>query len=176
MSYYDFRDTKNSILEIQRILRALDSYENQVSRVKPDGIYGEDTRMLVTAFQEKYGLSPTGIVDYETWNLLHSIDEARRDATKIARAVHIFPMYEEYEILPNSNDDTMYVIQYMLNEILNDHDDFNELTLNGSYDLPTQNAIRVLLKKSLNDDSPTINAQVFDTIANEYERVNSRGF
>ena len=176
MSYYDFRDTKNAILEIQRLLRALDSYENQVSRVKPDGIYGEDTRNLVIEFQEKYGLPPTGIVDYETWNLLHSIDEARRDATKIARAVHIFPMYEKYEILPNSKDNTMLVIQHMLYEILNDHDDLDELTINGIYDLPTQNAIKILLRKSLNDDAPIINALVFDTIANEYERVNSRGF
>lgn len=176
MGYYDFRDTKNSILEIQRILRSLDSYENKVSRVKPDGIYGDDTRELVSAFQEKYGLSPTGIVDYETWNLLHSIDEARQDATKIAKAVNIFPMYEKYEILPNTNDSIMNVIQYMLNEILNDHDDFNELTINGTYDLPTQNAIKTLLKKSLNDSSPIIDALTFDTIAYEYERVNSRGF
>ncbi len=176
MSYYDFRDTKNAILQVQRILRGLDSYENGVSRVKPDGIYGDNTRSLVTDFQEKYGLSPTGIVDYETWNLLHSIDEARRDASQVARAVHIFPMFESYKILPNSRDNIVYVIQHMLNEILNEHDDFSELEINGTYDMPTQNAVKVLLRKSLNDSAPTIDALVFNTLADEYERINSRGF
>ncbi len=176
MSYYDLRNQKNAILQVQRILRSLDFYENGISRVKPDGIFGQDTRNLVIEFQSKYGLTPTGIVDYETWQLLHSIDEARRDATKIARAVHIFPMYENYEILPNARDDSIFVIQYMLNEILNDHDDISQLEINGVYDLPTQNAIKILQRKALSESAPKIDADVFNLLADEYERLNSRSF
>ena len=176
MAYYDFRDLQNPILEIQRLLRSIDRYENGTSRVKPDGIYGNDTRALVLEFQQKYGLAPTGEVDYETWNLLHSIEKAGRDASKIARAVHLFPIYEEYEILPNSKDDTLYAIQYMLNEISNDHDDMEILEINGVYDLPTQNAIKVLQRKTLSDSSSKIDADTFNLIADEYERINSRHF
>ena len=176
MAYYDLRDLKNPILEVQRLLRNIDEYENGISRVKPDGIYGEDTRSLVINFQEKYGLMPTGEVDYETWNLLHAIDEARGDAEKIARAVHIFPMYDKYEIPPDAKDDSLYVIQYMINQISNDHDDIEKLELTGIYDLPTQNAIKVLKRKSLNDQSLKIDANTFNLIADEYERLNSRYF
>lgn len=176
MSYYDFRRTENAVLEIQRILRSLDFYENDFARVKPDGIYGEDTRLLVAQFQKRYGIVPSGIVDYETWKLLHSVDKARKDENKIARAVHIFPMYEKHEILPNSKNSYVYIIQVMLNEILNDHDGFSELDVNGVYDLPTQNAVKILRKKSLEDAPDTIDALVFGTIADEYERVNSRSF
>ena len=176
MAYYDLRDMKNPILEVQRILRNLDKYENGISRVKPDGIYGEDTRALVKEFQEKYGLTPSGEVDFETWNMLHSIEEARIDATRIARAVHVFPMFEKYEILPNEKDDSLYFIQYMLNEILNDHDDFTKLELNGEYDPPTQNAVKILQRKGLSDSSSKIDAATFNLIADEYERINSRHF
>ena len=176
MAYYDLRDLKNPVLEVQRILRNLDRYENGMSRVKPDGIYGDDTRALVKDFQEKYGLTPSGEVDFETWNLLHSIEEARQDATKIARAVYVFPKYEKYEILPNAKDDTIYFIQYMLNEILNDHDDFTKLELNGEYDVPTQNAVKILQRKALADSSSKIDANTFNLIADEYERINSRHF
>ena len=174
MSYYDMNDTKNSILEIQRILRDLDYDENSVARVKPNGIYDEDTRRLVTNFQKKYGLLPTGIIDSQTWDLLHSINEARKDASLLARAVHIFPMFDEYEILPNSKDNVVYVIQHMLNEIATEHDDFEEITLNGIYDLPTQNAIKTLQRKALMESNGKLDAQAFNLLADEYERINSR--
>lgn len=176
MSYYDINNTQNQTLQVQRILRNLDYSENGIARVKPDGIFGEDTKALVTSFQEKYGLAPTGVVDKETWNLLHSINEAKRDASVLARAVHIFPLFEKYEILPNSKDNLVYVIQHMLNEVLNDHDDFSELDFTGVYDQPTQDAIKLLLRKSLVDDSPKIDANTFNILANEYERINSRQF
>ena len=176
MSYYDFRRTENAVLEIQKILRNIDFYENNEARVKPDGIYGEDTRLLVSEFQERYGLTPSGAVDYETWQLLHAVNNVHREDAKIARAVHIFPMYEKDEILPNTKNSYVYIIQVMLNEILNDHDDFSELEINGVYDIPTQNAVKILRKKSLEDAPEAINALVFETIADEYERINSRPF
>lgn len=174
MSYYDMNDTKNPILEIQRILRNLDYAENNVARVKPNGIYDEDTKQLVMNFQKKYGLLPTGIIDNQTWNLLHSINEARNDASLLARAVHIFPMFDEYEILPNSKDNVVYVIQHMLNEISTEYDDFEEITLNGIYDLPTQNAIKSLQRKALIESTGRLDAQAFNLLADEYERINSR--
>ena len=174
MSYYDLNNTKNSVLEAQRILRRLDYGENVVARVKPNGIFDDDTKKLVIDFQRKYGLLPTGIIDKETWDLLHSIDEARRDAKELARAVHIFPMYENYEILPNSKDNIIYVIQHMLNEILNEHDDFTELSFNGIYDLPTQNAIKSLQRKGLLESNGILDAKTLNLLADEYERINSR--
>ncbi len=176
MSYYDFRRTENAILEIQRILRYLDFSKNGYARIKPDGIYGEDTRLLVKEFQGRYGLNPSGIVDYETWRLLHSVEDAHKDDGKIARAVRIFPAYEKYEILPNTKNSYVYIIQVMLNEILNDHDGFDELEINGVYDVPTQNAVKIIQQKSLKDVPTVIDALVFEVIADEYERVNSRSF
>ena len=176
MNYYDINDSINPTLQIQRILRELDYLENGVAKVKLDGIYGDDTRRLVAHFQEKYGLTPTGVVDKETWDLLHAIDEARKDAQALARSVHIFPMYEKYEILPNSKDNIVYVIQHMLNEVLAEHDDFSELEFTGVYDLPTQNAIKVLQRKALEDDTGKIDAKTFNLLADEYERINSRLF
>ncbi len=174
MRYYDFNNTKSSVLQVQRILRNLDYIENGVARVKPNGIYDENTRDLVTIFQNKYGLMPTGIVDKETWDLLHAIDEARKDAAAIARAVHIFPMYESYEILPGAKDNIIFVIQHMLNEILNEHDDFTELAFTGIYDLPTQNAIKSLQRKGLIENNGVLDAKTFDLLSDEYERINSR--
>ncbi len=176
MAYYNLENEENAILNIQRILRELDFFENNVARVKPSGIYDDDTRSLVRSFQEKYGLEATGALDKATWDLLISIDKARRDATTLARAVHIFPMFEEYEIVPGDRDNIVFVIQHMLNEIRNDHDDISEIALTGTYDLPTQNAIKTLQRKNLMDENAVINALTFNMLADEYERINSRIF
>lgn len=176
MNYFDIRDNTNPILQIQRILRNLDYSENGAAKVKPDGIYGDDTRALVTQFQGKYGLNPTGVVDKETWDLLHLIDEAKRDESLLAHSVHIFPMFEKYEILPNSKDNIIYVIQHMLNEILADYDGFEVLNFTGIYDPDTQNAIKLLQRKALRDDDGIIDAKTFNLLADEYERINSRLF
>jgi hypothetical protein len=85
-------------------------------------------------------------------------------------------MYENYEILPNAKDDSLFVIQYMLNQILNDHDDIEKLEFTGIYDKATQDAIKVLERKSLNDHAGKIDANTFNLIADEYERLNSRYF
>lgn len=176
MSYYDISNSTNPTLQIQRILRNLDYLENGSAKVKPDGIYGDDTRMLVTRFQEKYGLNPTGVVNKETWDLLHSIEEARQDASLLAKSVHIFPMFEGYEILPNSKDNIIYVIQHMLNEVLAEYDDYKELSFTGVYDSETQNAIKALQRKALQDANGKIDAKTFNLLADEYERINSRQF
>ena len=83
-------------------------------------------------------------------------------------------MYDEYTILPNSKDNTVYVIQHMLNEILNEHDDFSELAFTGIYDLPTQNAIKSLQRKALIESNGILDAKTFNLLADEYERINSR--
>ena len=176
MSYYDISNSTNPTLQIQRILRNLDYLESGAAKIKPDGIYGDDTRELVTRFQEKYGLNPTGVVNKETWDLLHSIEEARQDASLLAKSVHIFPMFEGYEILPNSKDNIIYVIQHMLNEVLSEHDDYKELSFTGVYDSETQNAIKALQRKALQDANGKIDAKTFNLLADEYERINSRLF
>lgn len=64
-------DREAAIFEIQSALR-LRSRENgeMFPPVVPDGIYGENTRLAVVAFQKYMGIEETGIVNYETWQLL----------------------------------------------------------------------------------------------------------
>ena len=53
-------------------------------------------------------------------------------------------------------------------------DDFEEIKLNGVYDLPTQNAIKSLQRKALIESNGRLDAQAFNLLADEYERINSR--
>lgn len=60
------RGTSVSLLQ-QRLLQL----DFNISSI--DGVFGEETRQAVIAFQKKYGLSQTGIVDTATWNKVNTV-------------------------------------------------------------------------------------------------------
>lgn len=54
-----------SVAELQGVLYLLGYYQGSV-----DGIYGENTRLAVIAFQKSVRISPQGIMDRPTWEKL----------------------------------------------------------------------------------------------------------
>lgn len=55
------------VRSLQTMLRVLAEEDEALSSIIPDGIYGSQTQRAVTAFQRKYGILATGIVDQATW-------------------------------------------------------------------------------------------------------------
>ena len=173
MAYFNLTEQENPILEIQRILRSIDYFDNSLARIRLSGTYNEETRQGVKNFQEKYGLPVTGEVDATTWQLLQAVDKAIKDATALARAVYILPRNEEYTITPGLRDDVVYVIQHMINVLSQEYDTFSPLEFTGIYDEATENNIREFQRKNLLDESGNIDPITFNRLADEYERLNS---
>ena len=70
---YRLGDKRAAIREIQKYLHFIsDRITNEVPRIAIDGIYGNESKEAVMAFQEYKGIAKTGEVDYETFNLLYS--------------------------------------------------------------------------------------------------------
>lgn len=55
------------VRSLQTMLRILAEDDGNLSPVIPDGIYGNQTRNAVYAFQRKYGIPATGVTDQNTW-------------------------------------------------------------------------------------------------------------
>lgn len=72
MRNYRIDRDEEATAEVQRYLRALSYRHNEVPHVGVDGIYGEETRAAVRAFQVLFSLDATGRVDEETFSLLYS--------------------------------------------------------------------------------------------------------
>ena len=173
MAYYSLQKQRNAIIQIQRILRDLGYFENQIAPFRLTGVYDDDTRQGVIAFQKKYGLDPTGVVDLDTWLLLQSVSQAQREASLLARAVYILPRSPEYTIYPGLRDDVVYVIQHMLRVIEQEYSFPSALSFTGIYDENTQNAIKSFQRNNLLDDTGIIDPATFNRLADEYERINS---
>jgi len=76
------------IRALQTMLRAIAQFDETQPNVIPDGIYGQQTRQAITAFQRNNGLSPTGVTDQDTWE---AVVEAYRPAqVELATAEPIY--------------------------------------------------------------------------------------
>ena len=89
---YGFRGRAVAIL--QHRLNMVAAYYGTIPTVAVDGIFGEDTRRSVIAFQNRFGLNPDGVVGEATWEklfrvyqgILDSILDPRRTAGSLGRA------------------------------------------------------------------------------------------
>ncbi len=61
------------VRQLQEQINTIASVYYSVPSLTPDGIYGENTRNAVEAFQSVFGLPETGVVDFRTWYKISEI-------------------------------------------------------------------------------------------------------
>jgi peptidoglycan hydrolase-like protein with peptidoglycan-binding domain len=169
MTYFNITSDAYAIMQIQRILRDLELLDNEYSSVPISGAYDSETREAVAEFQSKYELEPTGIVDYDTWSLLHFVHKSSEFERRGPRRVQLVPNKGGFAIYPDQIDDIIYVIQYMLSTVSVHYDDFGELTFTGIYDESTQDAIKAFQRKNLLEPNGIIDGATLEALFDEYE-------
>ncbi len=67
---YSAAQKREHIFQVQTFLRIVAYSNPNIPMIVPDGIFGEETKVAVEAFQREYFLPVTGEVDYATWKEL----------------------------------------------------------------------------------------------------------
>ena len=133
-----------AIYNLQRYLRQLSRFDPHIPSVDEDGIFGDETRVALEAFQRKYGLPITGTADSETWarlfdEYLASVEERTRPDP-----VFIFPRHPtDYSL--GRGDENIYVgvVQLLLREIITLYgEDAALLPLDGVFGESTERAVK----------------------------------
>lgn len=65
--------TGEKVRQMQQQLARISRSYPAIPRIRPDGIYGQDTAEAVEVFQSVFGLPVTGVVDYNTWYEISAI-------------------------------------------------------------------------------------------------------
>jgi peptidoglycan hydrolase-like protein with peptidoglycan-binding domain len=133
-----------AIFNLQRYLRQLSRFDPAIPTVDEDGIFGEETRRSLEAFQQRYGLPVTGTADPDTWarlfgEYLASVEERTRPDP-----VYIFPRHPaDYSV--GRGDENVYVavIQLLLRDIITLYgQDTALLPIDGIFGETTEQAVR----------------------------------
>lgn len=132
-----------TVTEIQRMLRLISFYNDDVLSVIPDGIFGNDTAQSVSSFQNAFLIPQTGEVDNHTWNMI--VEEYNRileDEKLIASTV----VFDEFigDIFPGEANVGLYVIQAMLLALSEEFDNIERVYVTGVLDRATEDAVRMV--------------------------------
>lgn len=157
------------ITNIQEYLRELSYHDPDIPRVNVDGIFGDETREAVIAFQNKNKLPPSGEVDRATWDRLYA---AYLDAfTKHTppKFISVFPRNpENYELSPGDSYFLVNILQFMLREISAEHNFDPEVEISGVYDESTERAVRMFQRRSMIQQSGRVNRETWDRLADYF--------
>lgn len=133
-----------AIINLQRYLRQLSRFDPDVPSVDEDGIFGEETRASLSAFQQKYGLPVTGAADPETWARLFNEYLASVEAYTRPAPVYLFPRFPaDYSLGRGDENLLVGVVQYLLREITTLYGRDNALLpLDGVFGEVTEQAVK----------------------------------
>ena len=133
-----------AIYNLQRYLRQLSRFDSDIPAVDEDGIFGEETRASLSAFQGKYGLPITGTADAETWARLFNAYLASVEAYTRPAPVYLFPRFPtDYAVGRGDENLLVGVIQYLLREITALYGrDASLIPLDGVFGAVTEEAVR----------------------------------
>ena len=145
---YYIGDTPSSVIELQNMLRYIGSINEAIPVVYVDGIFGNETKSAIIAFQNEKHLPPTGNVDIETYNLLKKEFLDLKSEEKANGISPFFSYLFSDSINPGDYSDDVYLLQLLLRRIsLKVPETY--CPLNGKYD-ETLEKIIILLKKYFN--------------------------
>lgn len=69
----DIGASGDKVRQMQEQLVAIADVYSAIPKITPDGVYGEQTKAAVSAFQKIFDLPQTGIVDFATWYRISKI-------------------------------------------------------------------------------------------------------
>jgi len=155
------------IRQIQTLLREISFFDEDIERVVPDGIYGEQTKRSVETFQRKNNLYVTGEVDNDTWDKIFEVYEEIYKNNKRNILVQIINE-EKVPFQVGDTDTSLYVVQAMILALSDKFDNIDAVSVNGVYDEETQNAVEVIQIISGLDPNAQIDREFINALSELY--------
>ena len=124
--------TERTIRRLQERLRLIAQYGNNMPLETVDGIYGEETANAVRAFQQLFGLTPTGEMNYETWTVLDEVYAAVFEKTSPPIPLDVFPD-GDFVLKQGEESPLVVIVEIMLNTLAAAFDNLPEVETTGVY-------------------------------------------
>ena len=108
---YPIKDKKAAVKEIQRYLITISQVEYALPHVTADGFFGDQTRAAVTEFQKISGLTPSGAVDFETFNAIYRKQLEILQARDREKSVYLA---QDYPLKRGDNNESVQMLNAAL--------------------------------------------------------------
>ena len=158
------------IRNLQHFLRLISYYYKNVPAVIPDGIYSEQTKLSVKAFQKEFGLNTTGEVNPTTWEKIISIYNDLESINNSPVLANIFPSYKT-QYIPGEKNHCLFTIQAMLYAITLVIKNIGSLDITGILDAKTVFVVKNIQRLSNIPENGSIDCITWKKISQLYSLV-----
>lgn len=137
-----FGDTGSDVAFVQYYLALIAYLDDQIPPVTINGVFDQNTRNAVLAFQRKYGLEENGEINRETWN---KILEVYRTASQSLRQQYVSDSEKIYPgviLTPEATGEDVSTLQRLLQRASINNPSIPSVEVTGTYDEATENAVR----------------------------------
>lgn len=156
------------ILEIQNYLINIRNTYPSLPLINPTGIFDQETRNAVIAFQNIKLLPPTGSVDVRTANeLLRENNEYLRKTQMPARIPVSIPDFKSVE--KGDQKDIVYAIKVILNSFNRRYSNYIELEVTDIYDGKTEEAVKLFQERSMLPVTGIVDMATWNHLVNTYD-------
>ena len=165
---YQNDDRKAVVTHIQELLRSLQIYENKPVSVPVDGIFGSKTTDAVRQFQLENGLSPTGAVDKNTYDLLY--EKSLEADIAASDPLPLFLFSNGQNVSKGETSDFVMILQIILNALTVSYDDYTPLETKGNFDEKTESAVRRFQMRNGLVPDGIVNKATWNALVNNYNK------
>ncbi len=154
---------------VQYYLNTIANFNPKIPSVPFNGVYDEQTRDAVTAFQREYGLPQTGEVNEETWNKMASVYLGMvESAGGMGTSAELFP--GTLLNLGSSGED-VELLQTYLNVVAQVYTEIPQISVSGNFDAATQNAVRIFQRVFGIPESGIVGPVTWDILTEKYNEI-----
>ena len=154
---------------LQRYLRQLSYDDPTISPPPVDGIFESATRRSLQEFQRANQLPVTGTADPLTWELLYAAYRSSLANNGQPTPIFIYPRFPQGKSVKEGDSGVLVtVIRYMLRELSVLYRSFEDLTVDGTFDRDTKNAIRDFQERNFLPPTGEVDLLTWNSLAEQY--------
>lgn len=137
-------DSGIGVRSLQYYLAFLGYFLPEIPQIQITGIFDNQTREAVIAFQQLYGIAADGIVGRDTWNYLQWVYAELLNGLPAEYQQFADEIYPGNFIVPGDTGSYVTTIQTNLRNIALNDPSIPAVEITGTYDSATENAVRAL--------------------------------
>ena len=163
---------QESIRNLQRYLRHLSYFNEEIGEAPIDGVFDTDTEAALRAFQRAKGLPETGLADRDTFERLFDAYRASVERKRPPRAISHFPQIpENYTVEVGEAQFLVSIIQHALAELAVIYDGLDDVPQSGEYDEQTAAAVRIFQGINGLPETGAVDRTTWNALADAYNRT-----
>jgi len=137
-----YGDTGIEMEYIHYYLDAISFVDPDVPHLKTNSVFNDNTKAMVMAFQQKYGLPVTGIITYADWKILQEVYDKLLKFFPSEYATYVEELYPDYFLSRGTSGDDVKRLQEFLLKICQYDKSIPGVRVTGIFDELTENSVK----------------------------------